>query len=130
MPKKIEMKILLVEINSLYKGEGCFASNKYLSDFLQVSEGRMANILTKLRKENHIETVKTDGRKRWISVKADFTKTLTETSRKGEHSNTVNNTKKKTPTPLNGKAVKDKEELARLYDSYHEISGKTKSCLC
>ena len=44
-------KCLLAEINSLDKGKGCRASNKYLAKFCQISESRLANMLTELRKK-------------------------------------------------------------------------------
>lgn len=70
-------KILLAEIHSLDKGEGCYASNKYLAEFVGISEGRLANCLTKLKQLNLIITRKFDGRMRWLSVNSDFTKTGT-----------------------------------------------------
>ena len=44
-------KILLAEIDSLDDGEGCFASNKYLADFLKIKQGSLVNLLTDLRKK-------------------------------------------------------------------------------
>ncbi len=48
---KLDTKILLVEIDSLDKGDGCFASNKYFSVFLHKSEGQIANAISELRKK-------------------------------------------------------------------------------
>lgn len=114
-------KCLLVEIDSLDKGEGCFAGNDYLSKFIGVSEGRCANMVSGLRKRGFVETVKSDGRKRWIRVKADFTKTLRQTSQKREHSNTVREEyveTEKVPTTNPDKVrlltlTKDNEKLMR-----------------
>lgn len=104
-------KCLITEIDSLDNSDkGCFASNKYLSEFIGVSEGRCANIISDLKKREFIVQCFFDGRNRGLrlhenvkptfkresrlheNVKADFTKTLEHTSRKREHSNTVNNT--------------------------------------
>ncbi|MFQ5454125.1 MAG: helix-turn-helix domain-containing protein, partial [Candidatus Zixiibacteriota bacterium] len=77
-------KILIIEINSLDCGEGCYASNEYLGKFVGISEGRCANIISNLRKKGFIIDKKFDGRKRYIGVKADFTKTLRLTSQNSE----------------------------------------------
>ncbi len=43
-------KVLLVEIDSLDNSDrGCFASNEYLANFVQLSEGRVANIISDLK---------------------------------------------------------------------------------
>jgi len=49
-------KILLAEIDSLSKGDGCFASNQYLADFMKMKQGSLKNLLTKLRKKRLIST--------------------------------------------------------------------------
>ena len=80
-------KVLLVEIDSLDNSErGCFASNEYLASFVQLSEGRVANIISDLKKRKFIIQVFFDGRNRGLRIskcessfnengKADFTKT-------------------------------------------------------
>ncbi len=48
-------KVLLVEIDSLDNSDrGCFASNEYLANFVQLSEGRVANIISDLKKRKFI----------------------------------------------------------------------------
>lgn len=79
-------KVLLVEIDSLDKGEGCWASNEYLAKFIGISEGRLANMVSELRKRELIIDRSFDGRKRYISLNPSFTKTLTQPSRKREPS--------------------------------------------
>lgn len=64
-------KILLIEIDSLDKGEGCYASNEYLADFLQVSKGQIVDLRTGLRKKGYLIDRKFDGRRQWISVAKD-----------------------------------------------------------
>jgi len=97
-------KVLLVEIDSLDNSEkGCFASNEYLASFVQLSEGRVANIISDLKKRKFIIQLFFDGRNRGLrisksessfneNVKPDLTKTGKQTTRKREHNNTVNKT--------------------------------------
>jgi hypothetical protein len=73
-------KILIVEIDSLDKGEGCWASNEYLAKFLRKTLSQTANTITHLRKLGWVETIGFDGRKRYLRVtekrKADLRKTV------------------------------------------------------
>ena len=97
-------KVLLVEIDSLDNSDrGCFASNEYLSKFVQLSEGRVANIISDLKKRKFLIQVFFDGRNRGLrisksessfneNVKAESTKTGKQNTRKREYSNTDNNT--------------------------------------
>jgi len=61
-------KCLLAEISSLDDGTGCYARNEHLAKLLQVSEGTLANLLSRLRKKGLVKTVSFDGRDRRISV--------------------------------------------------------------
>ena len=97
-------KVLLVEIDSLDNSDrGCFASNEYLAKFVQLSEGRVANIISDLKKRKFIIQVFFDGRNRGLrisksessfheNVKPEFTKTGKQRTRKREHNNTDNKT--------------------------------------
>jgi hypothetical protein len=97
-------KVLLVEIDSLDNSDrGCFASNEYLAKFVQLSEGRVANIISNLKKRGFIIQLFFDGRNRGLrthvsessfneNVKADLTKTTKQFTRKREHNNTENKT--------------------------------------
>jgi len=97
-------KVLLVEIDSLDNSDrGCFASNEYLAKFVQLSEGRVANIISDLKKRKFLIQVFFDGRNRGLrisksessfneNVKAESTKTGKLPTRKREHNNTENNT--------------------------------------
>jgi hypothetical protein len=124
-------KVLLVEIDSLDNSDrGCFASNEYLASFVQLSEGRVANIISDLKKRKFIIQVFFDGRNRGLrisksessfneNVKPDLTKTGKRTSRKREHNNTVNkttnntdyilseNSKEFSPIEINGIEIKE-----------------------
>ena len=97
-------KCLLVEIDSLDNGEkGCFASNEYLATFFNLSESRMANIISDLKKRGFINQIYFDGRQRGLRIvksevwftennKADSLKTIKQTTRKREHNNTMSKT--------------------------------------
>ena len=97
-------KCLLVEIDSLDNGEkGCFASNEYLATFFNLSESRMANIISDLKKRGFINQIYFDGRQRGLRIvksevwftennKADLSKTIKQTTRKREHNNTMSKT--------------------------------------
>lgn len=69
-------KCLLAEIDFLDDDKGCYATNKYLSERFDVSEGRMANAISKLRQEGWIVDRSFNGRTRRISVKAEFTENV------------------------------------------------------
>lgn len=63
-------KILIIEIDSLDKTEekGCFASNEYLADFIGVTEGTLANMLSRLKKRGAVSQVFFDGRRRGLTT--------------------------------------------------------------
>ena len=81
-------KCVIAEIDSLSTLENpCTASNEYLAMMFDVSEGRMANIISKLRKLKWLQTDSFDGRRRTLitaftrsekepDVKADLTKSV------------------------------------------------------
>lgn len=59
------LKVLLVEIDSLDNGErGCFASNGYFANFLQVSESQASRLINTLVKKGLISSqlIKSNGR--------------------------------------------------------------------
>lgn len=99
-------KILIVEIDSLDNSEkGCFASNEYLANFVNLSEGRVANIISDLKKRDFLNQLFFDGRNRGLrinkhkcessfheNVKPDLTKKLKQNTQNREHINTVNKT--------------------------------------
>ena len=97
-------KVLLVEIDSLDNSErGCFASNEYLAKFVQLSESRVAHIISDLKKRKYLIVVFTDGRNRGLKLhpqqsrfaknsNAESLKTTKQSSQKQQHNNTVNKT--------------------------------------
>lgn len=137
-------KCLIVEIDSLDNDPetGCFASNEYLSKFIGISEGTCANIISGLKKRGYIIQVFFDGRNRGLrslinvdrknessvheNVKADFTKSLKQRSRKREHSNTDNSTKTNTEDNIPAEPVNTPKtepwtkKIASLFDEVNE----------
>lgn len=57
-------KLVLGEVYNLSPkdGSGCYASNKYLSELIGMSEGSLANCLTSLRKKDYLQQISWDGR--------------------------------------------------------------------
>lgn len=62
-------KILLVEIDSLDNENGCFATNSYLAEFLELSEKTVSRAISKLKKLGFIETRLFNGRTRVLKSK-------------------------------------------------------------
>lgn len=60
-------KILLVEIDSLDHGKGCYASNAYLSQFLQVSGDWLRHLLADMKRRGLI-TITESGGQRYIKL--------------------------------------------------------------
>ena len=61
-------KFLLLEINSLDTADGCWATNKFLAEFLQCSPGHVANLISKLKRQGALveqeADVENEGKKR------------------------------------------------------------------
>jgi hypothetical protein len=141
-------KVLLVEIDSLDNSDrGCFASNEYLASFVQLSEGRVANIIVDLKKRGFIIQLFFDGRNRGLrthisessfneNVKADLTKTTKQPTRKREHNNTENKTNNNTTdkgcefeNPLPKTKIKNPFSRQAYHDSLNTDSDtKEKGC--
>jgi hypothetical protein len=129
-------KCLLVEIDSLDNGEkGCFASNEYLATFFNLSESRMANIISDLKKRGFINQIYFDGRQRGLRIvksevwftennKADSSKTVKQTTRKREHNNTLNKTNNN--TDISSKNLSDFTSFERIIIDENEINKSIK----
>lgn len=64
-------KILLIEIDSLDDGNGCFASNKHFSGFLGVSERTITSTISNLKNKGFIKNISFNGRKRIIKIRLE-----------------------------------------------------------
>lgn len=109
-------KILLIEINSLDNSErGCFASNKYLGDFLKISEGSCANMISKLKRKGYIQQVFFDGRNRGLKVHKNMNSAFiskNEASQKDEsylHKNMKSASQKDEHNSIDNNIVNNKE---------------------
>lgn len=93
-------KILYVEIQSLDNENGCFASNEYFAEFLDVSTTTISLAISKLKKLNYIECVSFDGRKRVLksafkSQEKQLLGNLKSSLKENlKHNNKANNTNK------------------------------------
>ncbi len=64
-------KILLIEIDSLDDGQGCFASNRYFSEFLSVTERTITTAIARLKKFGFIKQIDFNGRKRIMKIRLE-----------------------------------------------------------
>ena len=73
-------KCLLAEIDSFSDGKDdpCYASNKYFAKMFNVSVGRMANLISGLRKKGLVEST-FNGEQRNLYLPAPFTKSVNAT---------------------------------------------------
>ena len=129
-------KCLLVEIDSLDNGEkGCFASNEYLATFFNLSESRMANIISDLKKRGFINQIYFDGRLRGLRIvksevwftennKADSVKTVKQNTRKREHNNTMNKTTNNTDYIIENPSEFSHFEKIEIYENEINQSKK------
>lgn len=92
----ITEKVLLVEIDSLDKGHGCFKSNAKIGEFLGTTESAVAKMISGLRKKKYIIDLGFDGRKRFIGSKYSVYNSTSQPLQKvnpdftkSNHSNTV-----------------------------------------
>lgn len=107
-------KILLVEIESLDNEKGCFASNDYFADFLDVTKTTISTSISKLKKLGFVEQVSFDGRTRVLKVNnAAFKKTQKQHSAKLKGSIETNLTHNKTNnnTSNKNKKINIKKEI-------------------
>ena len=102
-------KILLVEIDSLDNSGGCYASNEYFAKFLGKSSNQISVSIAKLKKLGLIVDLSFDGRKRYISVKADYGKTQRQTMGKPK-GRVWENPKAETPTNTDSTAILSPEK--------------------
>ena len=59
----LQQKVMLVEIDSLDNDRGCYASNKYFSDFFGISSGRVSQVINELIDKGYLnaEYIKEDN---------------------------------------------------------------------
>ena len=59
----LQQKVMLVEIDSLDNEKGCYASNKYFSEFFGISSGRVSQVINELINKGYLnaEYIKEDN---------------------------------------------------------------------
>ena len=59
----LQQKVMLVEIDSLDNEKGCYASNKYFSEFFGISSGRVSQVINELIDKGYLnaEYIKEDN---------------------------------------------------------------------
>ena len=67
-------------INMLDGKNGCFASNAYLANLLNVSETTIATSISKLIKLEYVDKIGFDGRKRTLKINLNYLKTYKDIS--------------------------------------------------
>lgn len=80
-------KIILMEIDSLDKEDGCFASNEYLAKFCQCSQSKVSSAISKLKKLGYIRVKSFDGRKRFLESCMSFSVGQTTKKEKSAYQN-------------------------------------------
>ena len=76
-------KVILMEIDSLDTNEeGCYASNKYISEFCQCKERKVSLAINKLIELGYLELKNFDGRRRYLQSR--LAKSARQTSKKCE----------------------------------------------
>jgi len=61
--------LLLSFIVAFSHEKGCFASNKYLGEQLNLSSGTITNIITSLKNKGFVKQLSFDGHKRYLGTK-------------------------------------------------------------
>lgn len=128
-------KILLVEINSLDNEDGCFASNEYFAEFLDVSTTTISKSISKLISFGFMYIESFDGRKRVLKTNIDFNLTSKQSDNlKAEFNQTSKQPKSKLKSSLKENLIynntinnttnntnKDKAEASAYYSLMTEV---------
>ena len=106
-------KVILVEIDSLDNEDHCVASNDYLAEFCQCSEGKVSAAVKKLVELGYIEVVSFDGRHR--RLKSCYKGKVFEPTPKAEKPKKaeIYNRKREVPEELKPEVKPVKEEKAK-----------------
>lgn len=136
-------KIILMEIDSLDNGEkGCYASNKYISDFCKCSESKVTKSVSTLIKYGYLYVQKFDGRQR--ELRSRLTKSIRQSSKIYEAecenlrqsnidnniNNNINNNRSKKVSKNGYDAILSEiedEELKELYLEYIKMRKMIKA---
>ncbi len=118
IPKEIWMdknlnwveKVLLVEIDSLDNGEGCWASNAYFAEFFSLSKSRVSFLISNLEKKGYItvDIKYKEGSKQVEKRIIKITSTYTRKRKGGIRENTY--------TPIRENAKENNTDINNIKD--------------
>ena len=120
-------KVFLVEIDSLDNSSGCYASNKYFSDFFEISKGRCTQIIKELEAKGYIKIkLERDGKqitRRVIRVVNKLNRVVSKLNRGSEktkqgylENDEENNTSLNSPSSSN---TSDRFNYSNVIEIYH-----------
>ena len=133
---KIMEVVFITEIESLDNGKGCYASNKYFSEFFGISKGRCSQIINNLSDKGYIKIdYDREGKqvkKRTIKVVRKLTTPYLENYRpyleNDKENNTSSNTSNNDQSDL--KKIREQqleEDFNKLWKLYPRKEGKKKA---
>ncbi len=133
---KIMEVVFITEIESLDNGKGCYASNKYFSEFFGISKGRCSQIINNLSDKGYIKIdYDREGKqvkKRTMKVVRKLTTPYLENYRpyleNDKENNTFSNTSNNDQSDL--KKIREKqldEDFNKLWKLYPRKEGKKKA---
>jgi hypothetical protein len=123
-------KVFLAEIDSLDNKEGCFASNKYLADFFQISETRISKIISTLVSKGFLTRElkkKITGTTRIL--RADFKKIALETQNTHSSKTTSAHSSKTTSAHSSDVTSAHSSETTSIYNSNYYNKEKDNTSL-
>lgn len=132
---KIMEVVFITEIESLDNGKGCYASNKYFSEFFGISKGRCSQIINNLSEKGYIKIdYDREGKqvkKRTMKVVRKLTTPYLENYRPYLENDKENNTSSNTSNnDQSDRKVSEKqleEDFNKLWKLYPRKEGKKKS---
>lgn len=132
---KIMEVVFITEIESLDNGKGCYASNKYFSEFFGISKGRCSQIINNLSEKGYIKIdYDREGKqvkKRTMKVVRKLTTPYLENYRPYLENDKENNTSSNTSNnDQSDRKVSEKqleEDFNKLWKLYPRKEGKKKA---
>ena len=133
---KIMEVVFITEIESLDNGKGCYASNKYFSEFFGISKGRCSQIINNLSDKGYIKIdYDREGKqvkKRTMKVVRKLTTPYLENYRPYLENDKENNTSSNTSNndQSDSKKIREKqldEDFNKLWKLYPRKEGKKKA---
>ena len=113
-------KLLLIEIDSLDNGNGCFASNAHLADFIGVSHEWVKRLIGELKEAGVVTVTEHDGQ-RFIKLNQDPSQ---HNDGPGNHIETQDNGEVEVPPGADIRLTAEQEESVQvIYDFWNSFKG-------